>query len=35
MVIAVVLLGLVATSPADAAPRFKTVTRTFKNTGFV
>ncbi len=35
LVIAVVLLGLVATSPADAAPRFKTVTRTFKNTGFV
>ncbi len=35
MVIAVVLLGLAATSPADAALGFKAVTRTFKNTGFV
>ena len=35
MVVAVVLLALVATSPADATPRFKTATRTFKNTGFV
>jgi hypothetical protein len=35
LVIAVVLLGLAATSPADAALGFKAVTRTFKNTGFV
>jgi hypothetical protein len=35
LVLAAALLALVATPPADAAPRFKTVTRTFQNTGFV
>ncbi len=35
LVLAAALLALVATPPADAAPRFKTVTRTFHNTGFV
>ncbi len=35
LVLAVALLALVATPPADAASRFKIVTRTFQNTGFI